>query len=86
MKSPDWKKHADEIRKILISEWDPIGCGVPDDEYDMYIPEIYLLLQARVDVTELADHLETLETKNMGLTGNPLRNRRVAEMLLRVMK
>jgi hypothetical protein len=85
-KSRDWKTLVDAIRKILYTEWDPIGCGVPEDEYDSYIGAIYGLLQSRTDVTKLADHLEELETNSMGLTANPQNNRRVAEMLLRVMK
>lgn len=73
------------IRKILISEWDPIGCGVPEDEYDSYIPSIYQLMQRRVDVEVLASHLENLETESMCLSANPDRNRRVAKMLLEVL-
>jgi hypothetical protein len=85
-KTKDWKIHIDAIRKILHKDWDPIGCGVPEDEYDSYIPTIYRLLQLQTDVTKLADHLEKLETNSMGLTANPENNRRVAEMLFRVMK
>ena len=35
-----------EIRKILLCDWDPIGCGRPDDEYDSYIPMIYSILRS----------------------------------------
>lgn len=66
-RSRDWKADVDAIRRILISEWDPIGCGVPEDEYDSYIPVIYRLMQARAGVERLASHLEELETESMGL-------------------
>jgi hypothetical protein len=82
----DWKADVDAIRRLLMSEWGPIGCGVPQDEYDSYIPAIYRLLQARVSVEELASHLEEIETKQIGLPARPEVNRRVAEMLLDVMQ
>jgi hypothetical protein len=81
---PDWKADRDAIRRILLSEWGPIGCGVPEDEYDSYIPAISRLLRARVSVEQLASHLEELETRQMGLPARLEVNRRVAEILLRV--
>ncbi len=81
----DWRADVDAIRKILITEWDPIGCGVPDDEYDSYIPVIYRLMQGRAGVVGLASHLEELETQSMGLSANPERNQRVAKLLLELM-
>ena len=84
-RSRDWKADVDAIRRILISEWDPIGCGVPEDEYDSYIPVIYRLMQARAGVEGLASHLEKLETESMGLRADMDRNRRVARMLLDLM-
>ena len=84
--SRDWKADVDAIRKILMAEWNPIGCGVPDDEYDGYIPGIYLLMQGRAGVEGLASHLHKLETVSMGLCGDAARNRRVAQMLLNLME
>jgi len=85
MQPRDWKADVDAIRSTLMSEWDPIGCGVPDDEYDGYIPVIYRLMQARVGVEELASHLQEIETRRMGLRARPEVNRRVAKMLLDIM-
>jgi hypothetical protein len=82
----DWKADVDAIRKILMAEWDPIGCGVPDDEYDAYIPGIYGLMQANASVEELALHLERLETVSMGLRGDAPRNRHVAQRLLELVQ
>jgi hypothetical protein len=82
MQRRDWKADVDAIRRILVSEWDPIGCGVPKDEYDGYISVIYRLIQARVSIEELASHLQELETQQMGLDPRPQVNRCVAKMLL----
>jgi hypothetical protein len=81
----DWKADVAAIRRTLMSEWDPIGCGVPVDEYDSYIPGIYRVMQSSAGVEGLADHLQKLETGSMGLRGNVARNRRVAKMLLDLM-
>jgi hypothetical protein len=85
MRPRDWKADVDAIRPILMNEWDPIGCGVPDDEYDSYIPVIYHFMQSRVSVETLAAHLEAIETKRMGLSARPKINVRVAELLLDLM-
>lgn len=85
-RSRDWKTDVDVIRRVLISEWDPIGCGVPDDEYDSYIPVIFRLMQGRAGVEGLANHLEKLETEYIGCQADPDRNRRVAQMLLDLME
>jgi len=84
----DWKAYVDGIRRILITEWDPIwgpfGFHAPehDDEYDTYIPKIYLLMQERAKVFKLASHLGKLETQSMGLSARPQINQRVAKKLL----
>ena len=82
---PDWKTSVEAIRRVLMSEWNPIGCGVPDDEYDSYIPVIYRMIRERCDVAGLASHLEELETNAMGLSARPEVDRRVAKMLLELM-
>jgi hypothetical protein len=66
--------------------WDPIGCGVPDDEYDGYIPAIYNLMQSRVSFEELASLLEEFETQRMCLPARAEVNRRVAKLLLALIK
>ena len=40
-------------------DWNPIGFGVPRDEYDSYIGGIYKLLARSASVEELAAHLAT---------------------------
>jgi hypothetical protein len=82
----NWKADVDAIRRVLMSDWDPIGCGVPDDEYDSYIPVIYRLMHSRVGVADFASHLERLETEWMGMPARPEVNRRVARILLDLME
>lgn len=65
-----------------MSEWDPIGCGVPDDEYDSYIPGIYQMMQLQSDVDKLSAYLQHVETKLIGLPARPEVNLRVAKILL----
>ena len=41
MSRPDMQKAREgfaKVRAILHGDWDPIGCGVPEDEYDDYSP------------------------------------------------
>src|SRR5262249_47565595 len=42
--SRDTKSEAKAIGTILRKDWDPIGAGVPEDEYESYIWPIYKLL------------------------------------------
>jgi len=84
--SRDWKANVDSIRKVLIGDWNPIGSQVPEDEYDSYIPTLYLLMQVGENVETLARYLESVETKWMGLAARPEVNQRVATTLLDLMK
>ena len=34
-----------QVQAILHTDWDPIGCGVPLDEYDSYAWSVLKLLQ-----------------------------------------
>ena len=65
-----WKALQDEIRAVLLQEWDPIGVkDVPEaaDEYDGYIAGISALLRAGATDEQIAHHLSEIETKEMGL-------------------
>lgn len=45
------------VNTILWRDWDPIGCGVPEDEYESYVPEVVRLLTAGASAGEIAAHL-----------------------------
>jgi hypothetical protein len=63
----EWGRVARIVHDVLIHEWDPIGCGVPDDEYDSYLPGILRLLSVDADQVKIGSHLEQLQTVNMGM-------------------
>ena len=88
MAIPDWKKGIDIIRTILLSEWDPIGFGfgVPDDEYDAYLPTIYSHIHRNASIQEIAQLLEKIETESMGLAARPSVNLHVAQLLVNQIK
>lgn len=64
----DVKTHAAAIRKILHQDWDPIGCGVPEDEYDSYVWPVLRLLQDGVSRETLANYLRTTAAEAMSCT------------------
>jgi hypothetical protein len=72
------RERRDAIRRILMSEWDPIGVNdtaEAADEYDGYIGPVLDLLNARASSDEIAAYLRKVETERMGLTdvqGRPL--------------
>ena len=42
--SRDTKAETRAINTRLWRDWDPIGCGVPEDEYESYVWPVYKLL------------------------------------------
>lgn len=85
MENRDPYKLVKPVRDVLFRDWDPIGCGVPEDEYDSYVPEIIRLLLQGAEAQQISDHLYMLETSKMGSPGNRKRNARVAAKLLSLM-
>ena len=65
------KRITDEIRQVLIDQWDPIGVmddpEWPRDEYDSYIGEIYKYLARGESAEFIARHLCLIEETMMGL-------------------
>lgn len=63
-----------KVRRILLSEWDPIGVqDFPEkhrqaatDEYDSYIDPILAMLLAGRSQQEIADFLYDIEVRDMG--------------------
>ena len=64
------KKIMEDIRQILLHQWDPIGIkDEPNaqDEYDSYVGGVYRLLASHASAEEIAKHLAVIETGQMGL-------------------
>jgi hypothetical protein len=60
----NWPK----VRAILMEEWDPIGCGVPEDEYDAYVGPIAMMLtEESVTREQIANHLFDIADRCIGL-------------------
>lgn len=62
------------IRKILLEEWDPIGIKEIDeaqDEYDFYIPDILKMIGDGQSANDLASYLMFVEKERMGLEPAP---------------
>ena len=47
----------EQVQAILHRDWDPIGCGVPLDEYDSYAWPVLKLLMAQAPRDELERYL-----------------------------
>jgi len=77
------------IRELFWRQWDPIGIaddGPPDDEYDSYVAEAYVMLIDRAaTVDDIDRYLLDIATHHMGLSESDdlsVRCRRTAEALL----
>jgi hypothetical protein len=74
----------EQIRRVLLVDWDPIGIkGVAAavDEYDQYVEPVARLLAGESPAARIASYLTEIETDMMGLTANKARARRVGEKL-----
>ena len=55
--SRDTRAETRAINTILWRDWDPIGCGVPEDEYESYVWPVYKLLIDGEPREKVADYL-----------------------------
>ena len=84
------RRVQDEIRRILLGDWDPIGVhdvAEASDEYDSYVGAVYRLLASSATAHDVAGHLRDIEVHQMGLAselGGLERLEPVAEKLLAV--
>ena len=68
MSRPELKRAKagfEKVRQILHDEWDPIGCGAPEDEYDSYAWPVVALLQKKADRAEVEAYLRWAADVNM---------------------
>lgn len=59
------KRGFEAVRRILWEDWDPIGCGVPQDEYDSYAWPVLEMLQRRAGRDEIDAYLRWASDKAM---------------------
>lgn len=53
----DVRTSFEQVQGILHRDWDPIGCGVPLDEYDSYAWPVVKLLMARAPREDVERYL-----------------------------
>lgn len=73
------------VDEVLYYVWDPIGVATSPaarDEYQRYLPDVFTMLQAGMDASSIAAHLDDITTDRMGLDANLQHSKRVAELLL----
>src|SRR5207244_2474263 len=66
------RRYHEGIRRILLHDWDPIGVSdiaEAQDEYDGYVSKIYGMLVHHEPRHNLVEHLWSIATDNMGLSG-----------------
>lgn len=51
------RTNFEQVQAILHADWDPIGCGVPLDEYDSFAWPVLKLLQASAPREEIERYL-----------------------------
>jgi len=56
----------DNIRKVLVQDWNPIGIDVPDAEYDAYIAPVYRILTGSRSSQELLEYLSQSDRTQSG--------------------
>ncbi len=68
----DQKELYRTVDEILWNDWDPIGVNdiAPRDEYQSYVPEIFLMLIHNKTENEIADRLYKIETETIGVMGS----------------
>ncbi len=49
------------VKYLFWTEWDPIGCGVPADEYDAYAIHAFGMLKQGEGVEAVAAYLKHIE-------------------------
>ena len=78
---------TEEIQKIILKNWDPIGIqNIPEaqDEYDSYVSDVYKLIQSKITENEVFDYLWGIETEHMGLSGDKKHTQTIACKLFKL--
>ncbi len=78
----DTKAEARAINAILWRDWDPIGCGVPEDEYESYVWPVYKLLIEGKPRAEIEAYLRWAADENITVSVPEERLRGVVDKLL----
>jgi hypothetical protein len=73
-----------EIKRILLQEWDPIGVAeTPEasDEYDAYAFQILTSLHSGATADSIAEYLHWVVSEHIGLPSDPTLNQAIAKKI-----
>jgi hypothetical protein len=73
----------EDLKVLFWADWDPIGRGVPKDEYDSYAFAVWTFLQRSASVEDIEAYLTAIETEHMGLEPSG-RAREIAERAIAI--
>ncbi len=79
------RENRAKVRQVLLREWDPIGVGAAQDEYDTYADKVYVMLMDEHATAEtIAAYLFEIGTVHMGLCDPELaeRSKNTAEIVV----
>ena len=70
MSGTNHRPFIDLVAEKLHSDWDPIGCGVPWDEYKSYAGPVIAMVRQGDSVEAVGRYMSELRTLYMGLQPN----------------
>jgi hypothetical protein len=70
-----------ELMLLLWAVWDPIGVGVPRDEYENYAPQVASLLRSGASAEKVAALLGEIRTGMIGDEPRPAEDLTAAEKI-----
>ena len=71
----------EEIKRIFLNEWDPIGvAGISEaaDEYDAYAFQVFTSLHSGATAASIKEYLDWVESERMGLSTTSAHNEEIA--------
>ncbi|MBX3480132.1 MAG: hypothetical protein KF842_07005 [Caulobacter sp.] len=71
MTNGDRRRFIDLVTEKLHTDWDPIGCDVPWDEYKSYAGPVISMVEAGESVEAVARYLAEVRTLSIGLRPDP---------------
>jgi hypothetical protein len=77
----DVKVLIKQVDAILWTFWNPISCGVPEDEYSSYAPAVAALLIDERPTEEVAAYLSRIREEAMGMPPNEYADHTIAVRL-----
>ena len=84
---PNQIKLYKRIDEILFYKWDPIGISDADwsrDEYQSYLPQVFQLALNHDDPEPIAEYLDDIIVKQMGLASGIEHDLKIAKLILEI--